>query len=367
MMDQVEFANVICLNKCDLVNDQQSADLYEKISLLNEKAKIIKSVQSKIDVKDILNTHMYKDKEEFWVTSTKQEANIEARAGKDAPDACTARFDIKSFVYRARKPFHPGRLQELVLEPYFMDPFLTSDDEDENSDTTEDKDDKQEEENLKEMQEIQDEALVKQKKRNEVMGELLRSKGFIWLASSHDVIGGWQQAGNVLRMEAEMPWMCLIPERWEGTKSEEMVLQEMRQPNGEDWLYKDRRQEIVFIGHRMKHDIIQNLFDQCLLSDEEMAMGPDQWKDQWGDIIPLDQEEEEGEDEEGEDEEEEGEEDDKEKFEPKVESSSKATRRKRQADKSLKSTCPAEVAGDCPESEECPLTTRAAKKRRRNN
>merc|ERR1712117_308386 len=131
MMDQVEFANVICLNKCDLVNEKQATDLYDKISLLNDKAKIIKSVQSKIDVKDILNTHMYKDKEEFWVTSTKQEANIEARAGKDAPDACTARFDIKSFVYRARKPFHPGRLHKLFLEPYFMDPFENVENEDE--------------------------------------------------------------------------------------------------------------------------------------------------------------------------------------------------------------------------------------------
>ena len=98
MMDQVEFANVICLNKCDLVNCTQAGDLYEKISLLNEKAKIIKSVQSKIDVKEILNTHMYKDKEEFWVTSTKQEANIEARAGKDAPDACTATLALSMCV-----------------------------------------------------------------------------------------------------------------------------------------------------------------------------------------------------------------------------------------------------------------------------
>ena len=65
MMDQVEFANVICLNKCDLVKEKQVTDLYDKISMLNDKAKIIKSVQSKIDVKDILNTDMYKDKEEF--------------------------------------------------------------------------------------------------------------------------------------------------------------------------------------------------------------------------------------------------------------------------------------------------------------
>ena len=124
MMDQVEFANIIILNKGDLVNETQKNDLMEKIALLNSNAKVIRSVHSKINVKDILNTRLYKDKDEFWVTSTKVEANIIARAGKDAPDACTARFDINSFVYRARKPFHPKRLHDKVLEPFFMDPSL---------------------------------------------------------------------------------------------------------------------------------------------------------------------------------------------------------------------------------------------------
>ena len=202
MMDQVEFANVICLNKCDLVKEKQVTDLYDKISMLNDKAKIIKSVQSKIDVKDILNTHMYKDKEEFWVTSTKKEANIEARAGKDAPDACTARFDVKSFVYRARKPFHPGRLNDLVLKPFFMDPFANYDEEDEDVEPPELSDEeklKKEQDKKEQLEETQAEATEKQKRRTDLMGELLRSKGFFWLATSNDVIGGWQQAGNVLR------------------------------------------------------------------------------------------------------------------------------------------------------------------------
>merc|ERR1712045_670980 len=109
MMDQVEFANVIILNKEDLVNEEQQADLMEKITLLNPKAKIMKSVQSKINVKDILNTRLYKDKEEFWVTSTKREESLlkptQEKDGRMVPEACTARFDISSFVYRARKPF----------------------------------------------------------------------------------------------------------------------------------------------------------------------------------------------------------------------------------------------------------------------
>ena len=128
----MEFANVIILNKGDLVNEEQQADLEEKITLLNSKAKIMKTTQSRIDVRDILNTNLYKDKDEFWVTSTKQgkgEEEEEDKVVKRVPEACTARFDIKSFVYRARKPFHPERLYDLVLEPYFMYPALSPEEE----------------------------------------------------------------------------------------------------------------------------------------------------------------------------------------------------------------------------------------------
>merc|ERR1712142_878974 len=137
MMDQVEFANVIVLNKSDLVSEKVQHDIQEKISLLNPKAKLVKSVNSQIDVMDILNTRLYKDAEEFWVSSTKVEENIENRAGKDAPDACTARFDITSFIYRARRPFHPGRLNKLVLEPYFMNPQLDLEEEEEDDEEEE--------------------------------------------------------------------------------------------------------------------------------------------------------------------------------------------------------------------------------------
>ena len=291
MMDQVEFANVIILNKKDLVNEGQQTDLEEKVKCLNPKAKIVKSIQAKIDLKEILNTGLYKDKDEFWVTSVQQAKTDEenVKKGKRVPEACTARFDIKSFVYRARKPFHPGRLHDLVMEPFFMgSPEAVKEVVEEGEEEDEDEDDADISEDecamIEEQKEIlyhqhQGEANEKQKHRIETMGELLRSKGYMWMATSNDVIGWWQQAGNVLRIETENPWHCLVPEKWEGTPSEALVLQDFKKPSGEEWEYKDRRQEIVFIGHKMKGDVIQKLLDDCLLTDEEMALGPKKWKE----------------------------------------------------------------------------------------
>merc|ERR1712037_860121 len=74
--------------------------------------------------------------------------------------------------------------------------------------------------------------------------------------------------------------------------------EDMKNEAGEFYEYKDRRQEIVFIGHRMKKDNIQELMDQCLLTDEEFALGPEKWKETMDhlDVINLnlgDEEEEE--------------------------------------------------------------------------
>ena len=53
----------------------------------------------------------------------------------------------------------------------------------------------------------------------------------------------------------------------------------MQKENGDEFEYKDRRQEIVFIGHGMKREVIQKILDECLLTDKEMALGPEMWKD----------------------------------------------------------------------------------------
>ena len=134
-------------------------------------------------------------------------------------------YYINNF-FSNRKPFHPKRLTESWLVPFFMDPI----EEEEEIDVVEEDDKKLDailkkldEKKKKEMEELQVEALKKQKKRNATMGELLRSKGFFWIATSHDLMGAWQQAGNVLRLKAENEWMCKNQDLWVGGPTEDIV------------------------------------------------------------------------------------------------------------------------------------------------
>jgi len=308
MMEQVEFSNVVVLNKQDLVSEDQQRDILDRISLLNPKAKVVKSRQSKIDVMEILNTNLFNraDMEEDSVmTSATRVAAVEkfepetsccvVSVDEGKTKCCKSkatngqlvdsgksqvslgvlqnntkqltrhetRFGITSFVYRARRPFHPSRLYDQFLDAFFILRY----EEEEGPELRS---------HLKNLQTL---AASKQDKRVKMMGELLRSKGFIWIASSNSIMGAWQQAGNILRCDGEGQWMCESTKMWEGTVSEPLVRKDMIQENGEEYPYGDRRQELVFIGMGLNHGAIQNALDQCLLNDEEMNMGPEKWEE----------------------------------------------------------------------------------------
>jgi len=354
MMEQVEFSNVVVVNKGDLVSGEQQHDILEKIALLNPNAKVVKSVQSKVNPMEILNTKLFnasKNNDEFWMKAAREKVEAAEKAEAESLECCEksmaaqgkkccksqskdgklldsglsqvqldvvpnnlsakdrkttrheARFGITSFIYRARRPFHPGRLRDIFLEPYFVSVEHEEDEEEEKM---------SESDKLAKLKESQDEADEKKMTRGKVMGELLRSKGFIWIATSHQLIGHWQQAGSVIYIGAESYWMCEIRDQWKDSPSAELILKDMQQANGEEWKYADRRQELVFIGQGLKHEAIQGLLDQALLTDEEMAQGPEKWEESMADDdtiqLALPGEDEEGEEEEEGGEEEEGEE-----------------------------------------------------------
>ncbi|MBM3846784.1 MAG: cobalamin biosynthesis protein CobW, partial [Verrucomicrobia bacterium] len=102
---------------------------------------------------------------------------------------------------------------------------------------------------------------------------VVRSKGFFWLATRMDFIGEWSQAGGVCRNQPVGEWWATIPKsRWpDRDEDARAVLKLMQKPWG------DRRQEIVVIGIAMDEDEVRAGFDACLLTDDEMALGPEGW------------------------------------------------------------------------------------------
>ena len=89
------------------------------------------------------------------------------------------------------------------------------------------------------------------------------------------------------RLEAEGPWMVENPEMWQDTPEEELVRKSMIKENGEEYKYGDRRQELIFIGMNLNHELIQNTLDHCLLSDEEMELKPMGWFEKWDEINKI--------------------------------------------------------------------------------
>ena len=88
LMEQVEYSNVVVLNKVDLVNEEQQSDIVDKITLINPKAKIVKSVQSRINVMDILNTNLYRQDDGFWMKAIKVASEDNEKAETDLLECC---------------------------------------------------------------------------------------------------------------------------------------------------------------------------------------------------------------------------------------------------------------------------------------
>jgi G3E family GTPase len=105
LMDQVEFCNVLVLNKCDLLKEEELNTVESFIRKLQPSAKIIRSVRGNIDPKEILNTNLFDFESSSllpgWVLELEKEHTPE-----------TEEYGISSFVYKANRPFHPKRLHD---------------------------------------------------------------------------------------------------------------------------------------------------------------------------------------------------------------------------------------------------------------
>lgn len=272
--DQLEFANVILINKCDLVPSDEVDRIRAFIRLLNPNAKIIPTTRSKIDLREILNTNLFSYEKAAlgagWLKSLNEEIKPE-----------TEEYGIGSFVYRARRPFHTERLWETIREVFVViqSEFIDDgEDEDLPMDDTSDVEDEMEQDADMEDGEAQPQlnpaARLEAKNASPTFAPLLRSKGFVWLATRPLMFGEWSQAGIMLTLQGGARWRCeLDKELWPQDKD---IAEAIRKDFEGEW--GDRRQEIVLIGKGMRdggEDRLKAALDACLLTDEEMQ----QWEE----------------------------------------------------------------------------------------
>jgi G3E family GTPase len=216
LIEQVEFANVLVLNKTDLCHSSELERLKGILHHLNPDAKIINSSFGNVPLESIMNTGLF----DFEIAAQSAGWLKETR-GEHTPE--TEEYGISSFVYRARKPFHPKRFQELLSSKIFTG--------------------------------------------------VIRSKGHFWLATRPDQAGSWAQASRVARFDqAGFWWAAVSKDEWlEDDEFEQYINDIWLEPHG------DRRQEIVFIGANMDKSKIETALDGALLTTQELSLGQTGW------------------------------------------------------------------------------------------
>ena len=225
LIDQIEFSNVIVVTKTDLVDRSQANELIATFRRLNPGAEVLMADHGKVKPSAILGTSKFDMAEAAEAPGWLAELN-----GEHVPE--TEEYGIGSFVYRARKPFHPQRLYDFLVNGWRY-------------------------------------------------GNLVRSKGYFWLASRFDQAGSWSQAGGIMNHGfAGLFWSALPLEHWpEELEHREAIESKCEPPFG------DRRQEIVFIGQALDEKQARQALDACLLNEKELVAGPDSWR-QFPDPFP---------------------------------------------------------------------------------
>lgn len=286
MVDQIEFADVIILNKIDLMNKKQKKKINKIIKSLNPVAKVIPTNYGKVDVKDVVGTGLFDFEKASssagWLQSLHEMTRREQYGNKLTPKPETEEYGINNFVYKARKPFHPERLYKLIRDKFVViEQSGVAEEEDEENEGEEGEDDEEEEDEESEEEEEGEEdeeddedaenfddpseqEIVKNKKKSE-FGPLLRSKGFFWLASRHIIRGEWSSAGPMLTLRGGIPWFVVAGKEFYPPEAQVLIDRDMKGKFG------DRRNEIVFIGLNVDKEAISRSLDACLLTDEEMV------------------------------------------------------------------------------------------------
>ncbi|KAM0205758.1 hypothetical protein ACHAPA_011152 [Fusarium lateritium] len=146
MVDQIEFADVIILNKLDMVDQSTRPRLLDLIKKLNHRAKILESSYGKVDVKQIVNTGMFNlevaQSGYGWLQDLHDMTVREVNGRKVVtPKPETEEYSVRSCIYSRHRPFHPRRLWALLYDKFILQLEQPEDDEDEDAESAEDDDD----------------------------------------------------------------------------------------------------------------------------------------------------------------------------------------------------------------------------------
>ncbi len=205
LVEQIEFADVIILNKTETAGPEKTRLAMSIIKALNPDAEIIPTNMGKVDLSRVLDTSLF----DYAKAQTHPYWYKELYGAADhVPE--TEEYGIRSFVYRAKKPLHPMKFHRFINKP---------------------------------------------------LQGVVRTKGHFWLATRPSWVGEISQAGALVRSEALGTWWAAVPrERWPDHAEWREMIEKVWDP-----VFGDRRQEIVFIGMDMDEEEIRRELDDCLI------------------------------------------------------------------------------------------------------
>ncbi|WP_131537769.1 GTP-binding protein [Pedobacter nototheniae] len=212
LTDQIEFANVILLNKMDLVSINDANLIEALIKKLNPTAKIHRTTFGNVKPEFLLNTGLFNFDSASEGAGWKKELETVHQ-----PE--TEEYGIVSTVFRSKKPFHPERFWNYLNHDFHSN--------------------------------------------------IIRSKGIFWLAAMPNTAINFSQAGGSLRVEHAGVWWASIPSQERNNYSDYLENTEQILENWDEY-FGDRLNELVFIGQDLDIDELKSNLNNCLLTDLEL-------------------------------------------------------------------------------------------------
>ncbi|WP_414053831.1 GTP-binding protein [Macrococcus equi] len=212
LIDQIEFCDVLILNKIDLVKHEEKERLKQVLRTLQPSARFIEASHSKVDPGSILNTHLFD-----FETAADSAGWIKelTEGGHHTHTPETEEYGISSFVYHRTLPFHPKRFYEWSQS---------------------------------------------------IDSSIVRAKGIAWLANYNTVACLFSQAGPSVEINPVTFWVAAMP-----AAERDKILSERPEVLSEwDLEYGDRHTKIVIIGTDLNQQKITAQLDACLLKMNEI-------------------------------------------------------------------------------------------------